>query len=135
MFFKKKNKKVEEPTLYGQLFSDCPKVKDGTPRAIALKNLFEGKVCGEVINDTIYIAYEMNADNGLAILGATANYDFSVHYLKDFDDETKFWLAACTLRFVKGGYSGHLDETRDIAKAIIDDYSDDFLKTKILLLM
>lgn len=135
MFFKKKSKKVEEPTLYGQLFPDRPKAKDGTLKVVALKNLFEGKVCGEVINDTIYIAYEMNADNGFAILGATAHYDFSVNYLEDFNDEEKFWVAVCTLKFVKGGYSEHLDMIRNKAKDIFDSYADDLIKTKISLLM
>jgi len=135
MFFKKKIKKIEEPHFQSFLFSNCSKTKDGTPKAIALKDLFEGKVCGEVWNDTIYIAYEMNTDNGQVISGATANYDFSVHYLKNFDDEEKFWVAVCTLKFVKSGHSDHLDETRNIANIIFNTYSNDLLKTKISLLM
>ena len=136
MFFKKKQKKEEKPTLYGNLFPECPKAAEGTPRATALKNLFEGNVCGEVINDVIYVSYEMNADNGLAILGATAQYDYCVNYImEDFDDETKFWIAACTLRFVKAGYSERLDEARKIANDIFNSYSDDVLKTKISLLI
>jgi len=134
MFFKKNIKKVEEPVLYGYLFSNCPKTPEGTPRAIALKNLFEGKVCGEVYNDVIYISYETNNDRGLAILGATTHYDYCVNYMEEYDDEIKFWIAACTLKFVKSGYSDKLDETRNKAKAVFDNYKDDVLKTKICLL-
>lgn len=132
---KKKSKTIVDDSLYGQLFPNRPKTKDGIPKAVALKDLFEEKVCGEVINDVIYVAYEMNANSGLAILGATANYDFSIRYLEDFDDETKFWVAVCTLKYVKAGYSTRLDEARKMAIDVFNSYPDEVLKTKISLLI
>jgi len=97
-----------------------------------LQDVFNGKVRATFFDHILSVDIMMVTKDGIIINGGSETKDFELTNINPIID---FWICACQLKFLPQGWSDYVDDIRTEALNKIQEYEDQVLVSKVLLLM